>query len=77
MSTSETATDRTICRCLRVSASQIETAIAVAGCETVRDVSQATGAGKACMACHCRIKELLRSVPWGAAKRGGAEMMAA
>ena len=70
----QTANDAVLCRCLQVNKSQVETAIAVGGCHSVRDVSHATGAGKACMACHCRIKQLLRDAH---AAKVGAECLTA
>jgi NAD(P)H-nitrite reductase large subunit len=51
--------DPLVCRCLQVYRSQIVDCIAVTGAETVREVREQTGAGKGCLACHCRIKELL------------------
>jgi NAD(P)H-nitrite reductase large subunit len=53
------AADPLVCRCLQVCRSQIVDCIAVSGAETVREVAELTGAGKGCLACHCRIKELL------------------
>ena len=60
MATVTTASEKLLCHCLRVSTAQVEVAIEVGAAQTVRDVSKQTGAGRACMACHCRIKELLR-----------------
>ena len=68
------AAETILCRCLQVTRSQVETAVAVGGCQSVRDVSQATGAGRACMACHCRIKQLLRAAQ---TTHAAAECMAA
>lgn len=51
--------DPLVCRCLQVCRSQIVDCIAVTGAESVRDVSGHTGAGSGCLACHCRIKNLL------------------
>jgi len=51
--------DPLVCRCLQVHRSQVVDCIAVSGAETVREVAELTGAGKGCLACHCRIKELL------------------
>jgi NAD(P)H-nitrite reductase large subunit len=60
--------DPLVCRCLNVTRSQIVDCIAVTGAESVREVRDLTGAGKGCLACHCRIKELL-AVRTGAAAR--------
>jgi NAD(P)H-nitrite reductase large subunit len=51
--------DPLLCRCLQVHRSQVVDCIAVTGAETVREVGEMTGAGRGCLACHCRIKELL------------------
>lgn len=51
--------DPLLCRCLQVYRSQVVDCIAVTGAETVREVGEETGAGRGCLACHCRIKELL------------------
>lgn len=59
MTPAGTSPDRIVCHCLRVSETQVVDSIAVAGCETVRDVMQEIGAGSGCTACHCRIRELL------------------
>lgn len=53
--------DPLVCRCLQVCRSQIIDCIAVTGAETVREVGSHTGAGRGCLACHCRIKELLKA----------------
>ena len=55
----DAAKDPVLCRCLQVSRSQVVDCIAVSGAETVRQVAVMTGAGSGCLACHCRIKELL------------------
>lgn len=49
----------TLCHCLRIDRTHVEDCIAVTGAETVREVAEHSGAGSACMACHCRIRELL------------------
>lgn len=51
----------TLCHCLRIERSQVEDCIAVTGAATVREVAEHSGAGSACMACHCRIRELLEA----------------
>lgn len=51
--------DAVVCRCLHVRESRIVDCIAVTGAETVREVSQHTGAGAGCRACHCKIAELI------------------
>jgi len=51
---------RLVCRCLRVSEAELETASSLCEMHTVRDVTKATGAGGGCMSCHCAIKEFLQ-----------------
>lgn len=51
--------DPILCRCLQVTRSQVVDCIAVSGAETVLEVRGLCGAGAGCLACHCRIKELL------------------
>lgn len=51
--------DNVLCRCLQIQESQVVDCIAVTGAESVREVSVHTGAGAGCMACHCRIRELI------------------
>ena len=53
------ADQNTLCHCLRISQAEVTDCIAVTGAETVRDVAEQTGAGSGCMACHCRIRDLL------------------
>ena len=59
MSQHHSADENTLCHCLRISALQVTDCIAVTGAETVSEVADHSGAGSACMACHCRIRELL------------------
>lgn len=60
MSPSYTVESRLLCRCLRVSEAELEAASSYCDMETVRDVTEQTGAGSGCMACHCAIKEFLK-----------------
>ncbi len=59
MSSTTNETDRMVCHCLQIRESQVVDCIAVTGAETVREVSRHSGAGAGCMACHCRIAELI------------------
>ncbi len=61
-STSDAAVseDRVICRCLNVTESEVQTAISAFNVETVRELGRCTGAGKGCMACHGRLRSLIR-----------------
>ena len=50
-----------VCRCLNVTESEIQTAISAFNVQTLRDLGQCTGAGKGCMACHGRLKALVKA----------------
>jgi NAD(P)H-nitrite reductase large subunit len=51
--------DPIVCRCLKVSATQLVEAIVEADLKTVREIRRYTGAGDGCTACHCVLKEYL------------------
>ncbi|MFM7159886.1 MAG: (2Fe-2S)-binding protein [Planctomycetaceae bacterium] len=53
--------DEIVCRCLNVRRSTIESAVAVCGLASIREVKSTTGAGDGCTACHARIREMLRN----------------
>ena len=53
--------DRVICRCLNVTESEVQTAISAFNVETVRELGRCTGAGKGCMACHGRLRSLIKA----------------
>lgn len=55
--------DRVVCHCLRVTQSQIQTAIDVDHCSTLKEVMDCTRAGGGCTACHRRILDLLGQKP--------------
>ena len=48
-----------VCRCLKVTAGEVQAAIEQVEAPTVRDVARSTGAGSGCMACHCTLKKLI------------------
>lgn len=48
-----------LCHCLRVTVGQVQEAIAAHGHDSLRAVMKTTGAGRACMSCHSRIRTLL------------------
>jgi NAD(P)H-nitrite reductase large subunit len=52
-------TETILCHCLQVSYAEVQTAIEIYGCATVRDVARQTGAGSGCTCCHQCIRELL------------------
>jgi len=54
-----TPSTRPVCHCLRVEEEEIRDAIDDAGCQTVRQVTAACGAGGGCTACHRHIKRYL------------------
>ena len=49
-----------VCHCLAVSEETVETAIAICGLSTIKEICRETGAGSGCTACHARLRELLR-----------------
>ena len=51
--------DRPICRCLRVTESDIREAISEHEPQTVQGVSKICGAGLGCMSCHRHIRRML------------------
>lgn len=53
--------DPVVCRCLNVTQSEVQTAISAFNLETVRDLGRCTGAGKGCMACHGRLRALVKA----------------
>ncbi len=53
--------DRVICRCLNVTESEAQTAISAFNVESVRELGRCTGAGKGCMACHGRLRSLIKA----------------
>lgn len=59
MSTAVLTTERILCHCLRVSEEQVQDAVWINACRSIKDVIDCTGAGSGCTACHCRIAELL------------------
>lgn len=58
--TSADCSETIVCRCLQVSESTIQDAIAIGGLTSVKQVCRETGAGGGCTACHARIREMLR-----------------
>jgi bacterioferritin-associated ferredoxin len=63
MSVTQPAAKTLICYCYEVSELQIRRAIEVAGTRTIEDLSQQTGAGSGCTACHYRLRRLLAGLP--------------
>ncbi len=59
MTATAVAANPTICRCLGVRESEIRDAVAIYGCETVKDVGATTNAGRGCTVCHCRIRQMI------------------
>jgi NAD(P)H-nitrite reductase large subunit len=53
------AANPTVCRCFGIRESQIRDAVGVYGCETVKEVSAATEAGRGCTVCHCKIRQMI------------------
>ncbi len=48
-----------VCRCLKVTAGEVQEALERTDISTVREVARQTGAGSGCMACHCTLKKLI------------------
>jgi bacterioferritin-associated ferredoxin len=53
------AKPRYLCHCLKVTADQVQDAVAFHGCESVAEVTGVCGAGGGCTACHRRIRAAL------------------
>ena len=53
------STPRPLCHCLNVDAGEVRAAIHEGDLQTVRQVSQACGAGGGCTSCHRHIKRLI------------------
>jgi NAD(P)H-nitrite reductase large subunit len=53
------SSDQIVCRCLRVTESELVEALSTEEICDLKDVRRSTGAGSGCMACHRRIKEYL------------------
>lgn len=48
-----------VCRCLKVTSSDIHEAVLLHDPKTIRDLGRCTGAGSGCTACHARLAILL------------------
>ncbi|HVJ86087.1 MAG TPA: (2Fe-2S)-binding protein [Caulifigura sp.] len=59
MTATTVAANPTVCRCFGIRESQIRDAVAVYGCETVKEVSASTDAGRGCTVCHCKIRQMI------------------
>src|SRR5262249_51645591 len=53
------SSDQIVCRCLRVTESELVAALSTEEICDLKDVRRRTGAGSGCMACYRRIKEYL------------------
>ncbi|MCA9084008.1 MAG: (2Fe-2S)-binding protein [Planctomycetaceae bacterium] len=58
-SSSIPSSDETLCRCLGISVGEVRAATDFAGCRTLCQIKETTGAGTGCMSCHRRIHKLL------------------
>jgi bacterioferritin-associated ferredoxin len=52
--------ERVVCRCLKVTESEIITAIRALELVTVKEVRNATGAGEGCTCCHRELQQYLK-----------------
>jgi bacterioferritin-associated ferredoxin len=59
MASSTVCSDRVICRCLRVTESELVEALSTEEIRDLKQVRRHTGAGSGCMACHRLIKTYL------------------
>jgi bacterioferritin-associated ferredoxin len=59
----ELAARRIVCHCFQVSEVAIRQTIDMLGAESVGEVTQHTGAGGGCSACHCRIRRMIDGKP--------------
>lgn len=59
VTTAEATSDPVLCHCLRVRVSHVREAIAVNGCQTLKEIMDQTSAGGGCTACHRRILAML------------------
>ena len=59
-SVTELLTDKVVCRCLRVTESEVVEAVTAGGAETVRDLRCSNGAGSGCLSCHSQLREYIR-----------------
>ena len=49
-----------VCRCLKVTGSDLREALILHDPQTVREVTHCTGAGGGCTACHARLEVILQ-----------------
>jgi bacterioferritin-associated ferredoxin len=50
---------RFLCHCLRLTATAIQQALANQEVKTVRDITEHTGAGAGCTACHTALRQFV------------------
>lgn len=55
----QSPSDRIICHCLRVTESEIRSAVEVGDASSVKRVMDCTQAGSGCTACHLAIRRIL------------------
>jgi len=55
--------DQTVCHCFDVSESILKQTIDEHGAGSVDELSEQTGAGCGCRACHCRLRRILDGLP--------------
>ncbi len=71
-SLTENRTVRPLCHCLHVFADEVQQAIDLDGCQTVRQVTANCGAGGGCTACHRHIKRMLAEAAAARAEEAAA-----
>ncbi len=50
---------KVVCRCLKVTESEICEAVTTCDIQTLQDLGNCTGAGQGCTACHIRLRKYL------------------
>jgi len=59
----EPLVDQTVCHCFEVKESTLRQAIDHHGAKSVEEITDRTGAGDGCTACHCRLLRMLAGLP--------------
>jgi len=54
---------KVVCNCMGVTELEIRTTVDVHQASTVEHVTEKTGAGSGCRACHCRIRRVINGLP--------------
>lgn len=52
-----------LCHCAGVAEATVRAEVEQRGLSSVADITEATGAGSGCRACHCRIQRVINGLP--------------